>query len=556
MNCDNDQPPRKIRVVLLMPCSGLRKWQVDSLDALRRQGYAELVGAVVAAGSETNPRAGIRHGAVGAFKQGIKRVLLPKAMQAVTLPSYIAQVGSRVCRVERKGIRELLPQSDLDWIAAKQPDVLLRFGFGILSGEVLRVAPSGVWSFHHGDLERYRGRPPAFWEMRAGELRIGVTLQRLNEKLDSGRILAKGHVPAVGWSYRRSLARVYDVSQTLLRRAMSNLYHDVQAREREADRLGALYKSPKVRDWVGLTSGQVRYFVSWAVEKAFFRPAWRIGVADGPESGLLQPAHLANATWLDGPSDGFWADPCFMPGHAESALVEAYIDSKRRGHIAAIRFDGSAGSAAACHPVVQASRHLSFPQVHREEGCLWLVPEMGSWGTQYAYPLSEQNGAFVAGEPITIEGLKGVDPVIFRHEGRYWAFTSPTGAKACYELNLYIADHFFGPYTAHPANPVVIDPHGGRCAGPVQWIEGCLYRFGQVYGERYGEGIDVFEITYLGTDGYSERRVRQIRPEAGDKLAGVHTIDFSGARVLIDGFGLKFDGLAGVRRVLGRLGGG
>jgi methionyl-tRNA formyltransferase len=47
----------------------------------------------------------------------------------------------------------------------KELGVLLRFGFNILSGEILTVARYGVWSYHHGDNDYYRGGPPHFWEL-------------------------------------------------------------------------------------------------------------------------------------------------------------------------------------------------------------------------------------------------------------------------------------------------------------------------------------------------------------------------------------------------------
>lgn len=34
-------------------------------------------------------------------------------------------------------------------------------------------------SYHHGDMRRYRGQPPGFWELYNGEREIGVTVQRL-----------------------------------------------------------------------------------------------------------------------------------------------------------------------------------------------------------------------------------------------------------------------------------------------------------------------------------------------------------------------------------------
>src|SRR5262249_1137297 len=48
----------------------------------------------------------------------------------------------------KKFIHKFPPEA-LDKIRAKDLDVLLRFGFNILSGEILTVARYGVWSYHH-----------------------------------------------------------------------------------------------------------------------------------------------------------------------------------------------------------------------------------------------------------------------------------------------------------------------------------------------------------------------------------------------------------------------
>jgi len=42
----------------------------------------------------------------------------------------------------------------------------------------------GVWSWHHGDEDKYRGGPPAFWEIVNADPVTGALLQRLTERLD------------------------------------------------------------------------------------------------------------------------------------------------------------------------------------------------------------------------------------------------------------------------------------------------------------------------------------------------------------------------------------
>ncbi|ELY47856.1 formyltransferase family protein [Natronorubrum bangense] len=68
-------------------------------------------------------------------------------------------------------------------------DVAVRFGFGLVRGDVLTAPKYGVLSFHPADIRRYRGMgPPAIFH--DGRARAGSTLQRLNESIDGGEIVA------------------------------------------------------------------------------------------------------------------------------------------------------------------------------------------------------------------------------------------------------------------------------------------------------------------------------------------------------------------------------
>jgi hypothetical protein len=104
---------------------------------------------------------------------------------------------------------EHFDEAVLDQIRAWEPDLLLRFGFGIIRGEILEAAPLGVWSFHHDDELVYRGGPPCFWEVARGDPLAAVTLQRLTDRLDGGIVLAKAWFATVGGSYVATRDRVY-----------------------------------------------------------------------------------------------------------------------------------------------------------------------------------------------------------------------------------------------------------------------------------------------------------------------------------------------------------
>lgn len=66
-------------------------------------------------------------------------------------------------------------------------DVLILIGgFGIIKEQLLTITPLGVLAYHHGNMRKYRGIPPAFWELYNNEMEMGVTIQVLAPGLDCG----------------------------------------------------------------------------------------------------------------------------------------------------------------------------------------------------------------------------------------------------------------------------------------------------------------------------------------------------------------------------------
>ena len=83
--------------------------------------------------------------------------------------------------------------SDVREIKDKNLDIILRLEGGIIKGAILKATKKGIVSFHHADNELYRGLPPGFWEVYNKNPTTGFIIQKLNEQLDDGDIIFKGH---------------------------------------------------------------------------------------------------------------------------------------------------------------------------------------------------------------------------------------------------------------------------------------------------------------------------------------------------------------------------
>jgi hypothetical protein len=127
------------------------------------------------------------------------------ATKPVNVTNDFSGVPRISCAVVRNGrFSEYFTEQDLETIRGYDLDFILRFGFNIIRGDILTVPRYGVWSYHHGDEQKYRGAPPCFWEIYDGQPETGCILQRLTERLDGGIVLRKGRFQTIRHSYPRN----------------------------------------------------------------------------------------------------------------------------------------------------------------------------------------------------------------------------------------------------------------------------------------------------------------------------------------------------------------
>ncbi len=102
---------------------------------------------------------------------------------------------------ERLGIPVLQPETLRDdaaiaTLAAWQPDVGVVAAYGeILRRRVLELPPLGYVNIHPSLLPRWRGPTPVASAILAGDAETGVTIIKLDAKMDSGPILAQHRQP-------------------------------------------------------------------------------------------------------------------------------------------------------------------------------------------------------------------------------------------------------------------------------------------------------------------------------------------------------------------------
>lgn len=173
--------------------------------------------------------------------------------------------------------------------------------------------------------------------------------------------------------------------------------------------------------------------------------------------------------------------------------------------------------------------HLSYPYVFKWENDYYMVPESYQAKEARLYRAKD----FPYGwEPIAtlLRGDYLVDSTPFRHGDSWWMFVDTSNDAAHDTLRLFRANNLTGPWSEHPASPLIQgDPTRARPAGRVVTDGGRAFRFAQNCRPAYGTQVRAFEITRLNSREYEEKPVGPdplLGPSgAGWNADGMHQID-------------------------------
>jgi folate-dependent phosphoribosylglycinamide formyltransferase PurN len=146
---------------------------------------------------------------------------------------------------------DIYSQAALDFIREKKFDILLLTGgYGILREPLLSVARHGILSYHHGDMRKYRGQPPAFWELYNGEKEMGVTVQILTAGLDCGiPVVEKTITINRGDTLKKLTEKAYSESIPMMYEALLKIEGGIQL-PGKIENPGKIYTIPNLRQWM------------------------------------------------------------------------------------------------------------------------------------------------------------------------------------------------------------------------------------------------------------------------------------------------------------------
>lgn len=532
----------RLRVGILCDGPVLQRWQAEAIRAAMQVPGVDLC-LVVEQAPSAAPEGSVlarqaqRPWGSALYRRWRRTRFRPPAMEPEDLQELLSHAPVLRISPEQRGHGQQIASADLDAIAAHRPDVLLRFGFGILKGAILDLPTHGVWSFHHGDPEHFRGGPPGFWEIMRGSPVTGAVLQRLTEKLDGGIILHQGWFKTIDHSLAETVDTVLMHSAHWPALVMQRLLHGDPAAALGATpkSLGPLYRYPGNVAFLGFLWKQFQNKLRFHREDLQQHEEWNLGVLYQPIHALLEDEASLNVRWLPAPgTSSFRADPFgYMAADGQlNVLYEKYDHSTGTGSIARLRPKRD-NVLKRSRTMLETEGHLSYPYVVERDGQVYVIPESAASGRVDLHRVNSENDGLDPVATLLDEPL--FDPTLFQHDGRWWLF----GTKAPLtnvNLHAYCADRFEGPYRPHLLNPIKQDIRSARPGGTPFVHDGQLWRPAQDSSLTYGGRIALNRVLELTPTSFREETVKYIGPLEGSMWnKGLHTVAAVGNVTLVDG---------------------
>src|SRR5262249_19374478 len=312
---------RPLRVGLLIDSLHIPAWRYTLLETLTNSDFATI--QLIVLNDSHNIRPGLfhrllanRHYLLSTAYAKFDNAFFqqePDAFAPRDASSLLSRIPALKVLPRQTRHRHVITDEDIERIHSYAIDVFIRFGFRILKGGILRAAPFGVWSFHHGDNRVNRGGPAGFWEVFEGHPTTGAVLQILTSDLDSGPVLARAYSETDTVSVKRNCNSHYWKVLSLLPRQLKRLHDlggeaflsDIAEKAAEPQFYSRrLYSRPRNLEFLNLLGKLLLRYCRRKLEDAFFFRQWILM--------LDQRDEMSTSIWrfkrLTPPSDRFWAD--------------------------------------------------------------------------------------------------------------------------------------------------------------------------------------------------------------------------------------------------------
>lgn len=301
-----------------------------------------------------------------------------KAFKKINCVKLFQNIKTLKCKTTKKRLySQYFSNEDVKEIRSYKLDFILRFGFGIIIGEILNSAKYGVWSYHHDDEKKYRGSPSLFWEIFYNDPISAAVLQRLTERLDGGIILKKGYFKTISYSLKKNREIIYFESSCWPAKVCVDIKNgNIEYLNAKPSKTNApIYKRPKNGQTLFFLFKLAKNLIKLIFRSLFIHTIWNIGLIEEPIQSFLNKNFKPNIIWLTEPKkDRFFADPFgLIVNNHRYILCEEFSYKNDKGVISF--FKNTKNRFTGPNKIISKHFHLSYPFIFKYNNDIYCIPE-------------------------------------------------------------------------------------------------------------------------------------------------------------------------------------
>lgn len=263
--------------------------------------------------------------------------------------------------------------------------------------------------------------------------------------------------------------------------------------------------------------------------------SWHLGFVNEGLNGIFKDDSLS-ISWVKSHYTDWWfADPFILDVTDDYIflLVEEFRYKYPKGRIAKLTIDRKSLEITNLKIILEEDTHLSFPNILRRDGKIYVYPENANGGKLNLYEYDEANEKLVFVQTICDDVIW--DSCITELFGKKQMFTAH---RDDYHLDIYAWDDAASRFLL--SESIESKEKNSRMAGQFFEYQGKIYCPFQNCEKTYGGHIDLKKVT-LSEDGkFSITKVKELHSPHHKYKEGLHTLNEYKGIVVIDVKGFNF----------------
>jgi len=429
-----------------------------------------------------------------------------------------------------------LKEADIIKIENEKLDFIINFSSKKFTGKVVNTTRYGIWAYSFGHPTRFIGNPSCFWEIYNEVPITSAYLIRLTKAPDNVILLKEGHLKTEVLYFKNFDKIHFECTAWPLEVCMdirNNRKIDINTFS--TNKIGMAIMPPNNLQFLNFFYIQFKLTFKLVCKLFFYTDQWNIGLSNSPIHEFLNSDLNPEIKWFPNlPKARLMADAFGVYFKNDLYIIyEDLLFNQGKGKIGSFLFKN--GSFTQNEIVIDEKFHMSYPFLIEHEGHLYCIPETYQANEVRLYKALEFPSKWKM-EKVLIENYPGLDSTPFKYEGDWFLFSTNKSSGRHHHLNIHYAESIFGPWKAHPKNPVKTDIRSARPAGTVFQYNGEVFRPSMDYSEKIEGRIVINKILTLSRVDFKEEAHNIVDPYPNTYFSDkVHTLSKVGPYTLVDG---------------------